>query len=87
MLHACSHNSLLPLLQAFTLIPSNPDDPLGLTTTNAALLRSCRPGPTTLAAASLRNVITLSVKIRIERFYAYHVINTVMPVSCLSCAY
>lgn len=67
------------LRQALSDVPSDPSDPLGLTTTDSALLRGCRPGPTTLAAS--RPVTVVSVKLRITRFWSYHMLNTVLPVS------
>ncbi|KAL4855826.1 Pyrophosphate-energized vacuolar membrane proton pump [Chlorella vulgaris] len=77
--------TLLPqpqrFFQALSDVPSDPSDPLGLTTTDAALLRGCRPGPTTLAAS--RPVTVVSVKIRITRFWSYHMLNTVLPVLLL----
>lgn len=56
--HACSRARCLPhaapvlhrtraLWQEYSDTPSHPDDPLGLTTSNAARLRGCPPGATT----------------------------------------
>lgn len=77
--------TLLPepqrFFQALSDVPSDPSDPLGLTTTDSALLRGCRPGPTTLAAS--RPVTVVSVKLRITRFWSYHMLNTVLPVLLL----
>ena len=36
--------------QTYSVLPSSPDDPLALTNSNAALLRGCPPGATSVQA-------------------------------------
>jgi hypothetical protein len=49
-LHCHPHTTPAPPLQTYSTIPSAPDDPLGLTNSNAARLRGCSPGPTSVQA-------------------------------------
>ncbi|KAL4451548.1 hypothetical protein ABPG75_007210 [Micractinium tetrahymenae] len=67
--------------KTYSQLPSNPGDPLGLTTTNSAQLRGSPPGATSTQAAN--NVTMVAVKIRITRFWRYETLNTVLPVLLL----
>ena len=58
---------------------SAPGDPLGLTTTQAPLLRGVQPGPVSRLVA--RNVTQAIVKVRISRFWGWTCMNSVLPVS------
>ncbi|PRW32538.1 ligand-gated ion channel [Chlorella sorokiniana] len=61
---------------------SNPADPLGLTTTDAPFLRALMPG-VVQPPLQQEDMWQMTIKIRITRFYGYHLLNTVLPVVIL----
>lgn len=64
--------------QSTSIAPSDPLDPLPLGSGQAAVLRSSLPG---LSSASGGHVVRmLFVKVLIQRFWRYHLLNAILPV-------
>ena len=66
-------------MQLQSAVPSSPQDPLPLSTGQAAVLRGTQPGTSSLGRVNVVRMVF--VKIRVSRFSSFHVLNTILPVS------
>eukprot|EP00887_Chlorella_sp_A99_P007090 scaffold2.g7090.t1 len=70
------------VFQSTTTRPSSPGDPLPLGDGRAAVLRSSLPG--TSSAAGGRPVRMLFVKLRVARYWQYHLVTAIVPLLLLA---